>query len=114
MSNFWGPYNALAHPASTGAEYLVYSQNGQQFSVNLSGSNEVLKLEWFNPANGSKLDGGTVSGGAVRSFSSPFSSASVLYLRDAQLDLTTTPTSIGTTTVDPVTPVQTVTTLLLQ
>ena len=38
-----------------------------------------------------------MNGGAVRSFSSPFSSASVLYLRDAQLGSSPTPTSVGTT-----------------
>ncbi len=100
---------ALAHPASSGAEYLVYSQNSQQFSINLSGSNEVLKLEWFNPANGNKLDGGTVSGGTVRTFTPPFSGANVLYLRDARLSSAPTATSIWTATADPVTPVRTTT-----
>jgi hypothetical protein len=69
---------ALAHP---GQEYLVYAPSGGDFTVNLSGSSQNFRVEWFNPATGISSNGGSVAGGAKRSFSPPFSGDAVLYLK---------------------------------
>jgi Putative collagen-binding domain of a collagenase len=71
---------ALANP---GQEYLVYVPSGGNFTVNLSGSSQNFRVEWFNPATGISSDGESVAGGANRSFSAPFSADAVLYLKAA-------------------------------
>jgi hypothetical protein len=72
----------LANAVAEGAEYLVYLPLGGTVTVDLSASPEVLTVEWFNPSTGVTTDGGTVSGGADRSFIAPFSGDAVLYIRD--------------------------------
>jgi hypothetical protein len=71
----------LANPSSSGAEYLVYSVNGAVFTVNLSATSGTLTIEWFNPATGVTTNGGTVSGGATRTFSPAASGDWILYLK---------------------------------
>jgi hypothetical protein len=51
-----------------------------QVTVDLSASPEQLLVEWFNPRTGAKTEGGTATGGAVHSFTAPFSGNAVLYL----------------------------------
>lgn len=75
-------FNMLARAASSGAEYLAYLPSGGTATVNLSATKVQLAVEWFNPATGQAQDGGTVAGGATRSFTAPFSGDAVLYIRD--------------------------------
>lgn len=70
----------LANPVATGAEYLIYLPSGGDVTVNLSASLGQLNMEWFNPANGIAQAGGTVTGGAPRLFTAPFSGDAVLYI----------------------------------
>jgi hypothetical protein len=70
----------LANPSSSGAEYLVYLPSGGSVVVDLSETLGTLKVEWFNPEDGIILDDGVTAGGSEKSFASPFSSDTVLYL----------------------------------
>lgn len=49
-------------------------------TVDLSASSEKFDVEWFNPRTGATADGGTVTGGGERFFTSPFVGDSVLYV----------------------------------
>jgi concanavalin A-like lectin/glucanase superfamily protein/uncharacterized protein DUF6298/collagenase-like protein with putative collagen-binding domain len=71
----------LAKPTATGAEYLVYAENGAVFTVNLSATSGTLTVEWFSPSTGTTTSGGTVSGGGTRSFSPAAGGDWVLYLK---------------------------------
>jgi len=98
----------LAHSGTDHAEYLVYLPSGEELgriltslsidkrpiiylpgdskvTVNLSGSAIELTVEWFNPADGTIIDGGKVQGGASRSFTAPFFGDAVLYLYETNL-----------------------------
>jgi hypothetical protein len=95
----------LANPAALGGEYLVYLPSGGSVTVNLTGTPGTMSVEWFRPSNGTTTSGGTVTGGANRSFSAPFSDDAVLYLRGPQSavtpTVTPTPTSTPTATQTP-------------
>jgi hypothetical protein len=71
----------LRNPAASGAEYLAYLPNGGSISINLSSTQGTLTVEWFNPATGATIAGGTVNGGANRQFTAPFGGDAVLYLK---------------------------------
>jgi hypothetical protein len=95
---------ALANPAPSGAEYLVYLPEGSTVTktlnssgfdrnpevlwsmnatvkVDLSATPGELNVEWFNPGDGTTIDGGTVSGGSSdQMFTAPFGGKAVLYL----------------------------------
>jgi len=88
---------ALANPAASGAEYLVYLPNGGTVNVNISASSGQLLVEWFNPANGTVAGTDTTMGGAVRAFTAPFSGDAVLYIY-ATVPATQTPTPTRTKT----------------
>jgi hypothetical protein len=73
----------LANAVPSGAEYLVYAPNGGSFTVDVSATQAVLDVEWFDPATGQSMSAGTVTGGsATQSFTSPFNNDAVLYLVD--------------------------------
>jgi hypothetical protein len=97
------PRNDLASTgyclANPGSEYLVYlpSEEGQRWyrrwyirgqrltygltvTVDLSASSGILTVEWSNPVTGEIRSGGSIMGGDTRRFTSPFGTASVLYL----------------------------------
>ena len=89
----------LANPIATGAEYLVYLPSGGSVNVNLTGTQGTLSVEWFNPATGATSLGGTVSGGATRTLTAPFSGDAVLYLKSTNVGTpTSTPTTAGSPT----------------
>jgi hypothetical protein len=48
--------------------------------VDLSGSSERFRVEWFNPRTGETVDGGEVRGGGEKSFTAPFTGDAVLYV----------------------------------
>jgi len=93
----------LANPSAEGAEYLVYLPSGStvttllsrvgvnrdpsiylpadsSVNVDLSATPGELNIEWFNPESGEATAGGTIAGGASRSFTAPFAGDAVLYL----------------------------------
>src|SRR6185436_4253347 len=75
----------LRRAVANGAEYLVYRPTDSgNITVDLSAtsSTKVLSVEWFNPVTGAIVAGGTVNGGASRSFTPPFSNDAVLYIYD--------------------------------
>src|SRR5579859_3449658 len=103
---------ALANPAASGAEYLVYLPAGatatsilrsiginsnkfsnrfgsiylppdSQVTVDLSAVNGELQTEWFNPGIGEITEGGLVEGGVKRIFKAPFIGDAVLYLHQS-------------------------------
>ena len=75
---------ALAHAAGSQAEYLVYQPGSGGFTVNLSATTQVLKVEWLNPSTGAVTAGTPVTGGSsAQSFTPPFSGDAVLYLVDS-------------------------------
>jgi hypothetical protein len=92
------------------AGYLVYQpQSGGGLTVDLSGVNGRVRVEWLNPDNGATSRGDEVSGGGVVSFTPPFPSShgAVLLLQQVTPDLpTSTPTSTPrpTGTIPPITP----------
>jgi hypothetical protein len=73
----------LANAVATGAEYLVYAPTGGSFTVDLSATQAVLNVEWFDPSTGNSMSAGTVTGGSkTQSFMSPYNNDAVLYLVD--------------------------------
>ncbi|PYM95771.1 MAG: hypothetical protein DME04_03860, partial [Candidatus Rokuibacteriota bacterium] len=89
---------ALASPTSSTPEYLVYFVGDtSSFNVNLSSNLGPFAVEWLNPATGAKTAGADVVGGAVRSFTPPFSGDAVLYLKLASAPDTQNPTIAITT-----------------
>ncbi len=77
----------LAKPSAVGAEFLIYDPWDIEFWVDLTAVEGTMLLEWFNPETGATIAGGTVSGGDIPAFSSPFEGDSVLYLYQEGPDL---------------------------
>ncbi|MBI5768531.1 MAG: hypothetical protein HZA93_12095 [Verrucomicrobia bacterium] len=79
------PQGALASSgyclAATGREYIVYLPTGGEVSVDLSAAAGSLQVEWLDPRQGNVTAGEDVSGGARRSFKSPFAGDAVLHLK---------------------------------
>jgi hypothetical protein len=74
----------LSNAGAAAPQYLVYLPAGGTATVNLTAASGELAVEWFNPATGLAILGGTTQGGARRSFTAPFSGDAVLYVRDQQ------------------------------
>jgi hypothetical protein len=79
------PHNEIASTsyclANPGNEYLVYLPTSGTITVDLSAASGALAAEWFDPNKDATIDGGTIEGGARRSFKSPFGRDAVLYLK---------------------------------
>ena len=83
--------NVLANLNPTASEFLVYSDSGGNFTVNLSNTTRTLKVEWLNPATGVTTTAPSITGGAsAQSFTPPFSGDAVLYLYDSSLGVADT------------------------
>jgi hypothetical protein len=72
--------HVFANTNPTDAEFLIYSSDGGNFTLNLSGNEGQFAVEWMNPATGVKMPGPIISGGALRIFHPPFSGDAVLHL----------------------------------
>ncbi|HEX2782817.1 MAG TPA: LamG-like jellyroll fold domain-containing protein [Ilumatobacteraceae bacterium] len=84
-------HNVLANTDPTASEYLVYSDGGGAFTVNLSNTTRSLGVEWLNPATGVKTTAPSITGGAsAQSFTPPFSGDAVLYVYDSSLGVADT------------------------
>jgi hypothetical protein len=70
----------LAGASGENAEMLAYLPSGGTATVNLAAASGTLGVEWFNPATGTVVRGGTTDGGATRSFTAPFGGDAVLYI----------------------------------
>ena len=66
--------------AVVGSEYLAFSQYGGALTVRLTSVRGTRVLEWFNPATGQTIAGGTVTGGTTVKITPPFSGAAVAYI----------------------------------
>jgi len=78
--------HALANATTAHPEILVYAPSGDNLTVNLSGFDGPLAVEWMNPATGAKMAGALVRGGSTRTFTPPFSRDAVLYLSGSKSD----------------------------
>src|SRR5262249_58812599 len=80
-----GPAGELASTgyclAVPGREYLVYLPDGGGATVDLSGVEGKLAVEWTHPITGQSTSGDAVAGGAKRTLKAPFDGDAVLYLR---------------------------------
>jgi hypothetical protein len=72
--------HVLASTRAANAQFLVYAPNGGKFTVNLSGVNGTVIVEWMNPATGARITGASVKGGSTATFTPPFNGDAVLYL----------------------------------
>ena len=72
--------HALANATTAHPEILVYAPSGDNLTVNLSGFDGPLAVEWMDPATGAKTAGASVRGRSKRTFTPPFSGDAVLYL----------------------------------
>jgi len=69
----------LAH---RGEEYLVFQPgNKGEFTLNLTEASGAFSVEWLNVNTGATMPGKHVSGGASRTFTTPFPGPAVLYLK---------------------------------
>jgi hypothetical protein len=65
--------------AAAGKEYLIYLPDGGSVTVDLSGAEDNVAVEWFDPDAEQRSDA-AIAGGAPRELKSPFKGAAVLYL----------------------------------
>ncbi len=78
--------NALARFAPSATEVLVYAPSSGSFTVDLSGTSATLRVEWLNPATGTRTVAASITGGSrTQTFTAPFSGDAVLYLSDVAL-----------------------------
>jgi len=61
---------------------LRFSRIGwnESLKIDLSGSSETCRVEWFNPRIGEAVDGGVVTGGGEKYFTAPLIGDAVLYI----------------------------------
>ncbi|HKR09473.1 MAG TPA: Ig-like domain-containing protein [Gemmatimonadaceae bacterium] len=65
--------------AVVGSEYLIFLPNAST-TINLAGVSGTRTVEWFNPASGQAVAGGTVNGGSTVTIRPPFSGIAVAYI----------------------------------
>jgi hypothetical protein len=66
--------------AVVGSEYLVFVPGGGSVVVNLAGVSGTRTVEWFNPATGQAIAGGTVSGGGTVRLTASFNGMAAVYI----------------------------------
>jgi hypothetical protein len=66
--------------AKPGAEFVVYSPDGGETTVDLSAAKGELQVEWIEPVSGKITKGPAVPGGGRRTFRTPGDADAVLYL----------------------------------
>lgn len=78
------PCNCLANTSSGLWEYFVYCPNAASsgFTVDLTGNAHTFSLTWYDCATNTISNGGTVSGGAVRTLTGSSSLDMAAYLKD--------------------------------
>jgi hypothetical protein len=73
----------LANTSGPGIAYAVYYPKGRVADVDLTATNAVLRVEWFNPDTGNSEPAENISGGTRQTFRPPFDGLAVLLLRRA-------------------------------
>ncbi len=72
----------LAHADRRDPEYLVYLPEAGRVTVDLSGTEGALAVEWFQPESGETTKGKAVQGGGSVQFQTPFQGQdAILYLQ---------------------------------
>lgn len=81
----------------SGQEYLIYDEDGGSITIDLSAASasSVFAILWFDPKSGVEQSSGSITGGGLRSVSSPFSGDSVLLLKSAPTDTVAPSAPIG-------------------
>jgi hypothetical protein len=70
--------------ADQGKEFLVFQLgNKGEFTVNMSSASGTFSAEWLNVNTGTTIVDKPVSGGAIRTFTTPFGGPAALYLKAA-------------------------------
>lgn len=68
--------------ANRGREYLVFQPgNKGEFTVNLTDAAGTFSVEWFNVNSDTAVAAKPITGGAVRTFTTPFPGPAALYLK---------------------------------
>ena len=70
--------------AARGREYLVFQHNKGEFTVNLADAPGTFSVEWLDINQDRTVPGKPVSGGAVRTFRTPFPGPAALHLKLVQ------------------------------
>jgi hypothetical protein len=81
----------LANLSQEGAEFIVYSPDSGNVSVDLTSLDGQLSFEWFNPDTGEAAGLGSTQGGSIRVFEPPYIGDSVLYIYDPDVVTPTQP-----------------------
>lgn len=71
----------LARDHATAGEYVCYYDGSSTFNLNLSTATGTLNIRWLRCSDGTVQDGATVSGGAVRTLTPPWTGRVVAYVR---------------------------------
>jgi hypothetical protein len=83
------PQNTLASTtyclANPGSEYLAFAPSGGTFTIDLSAATGTLNVKWLNVKTGAYRNGGTMNGGAYRSFTASFTGPAVVHIKKADL-----------------------------
>ncbi len=66
--------------ADAGRDYVAYLPDGGEVTVDLAATTSAIAAEWLHPVNGTLTSGGTIDGGAKRTFKAPFYGGAVLRL----------------------------------
>lgn len=69
--------------ADPGREYLIFQHDKGEFTVELTDAPGIFAAEWFDINAGKTIAARPVSGGAVRTFTTPFPGPAALYLKKA-------------------------------
>jgi hypothetical protein len=67
--------------AARGSEYLVFQHDKGEFTVDMKDAAGTFTAEWFDINNGRAIPGKAVTGGGVRTFTTPFPGPAALYLK---------------------------------
>jgi hypothetical protein len=75
----------VLHVSADGMTYAAFLPKGGTISVDLTAlAGTTVGVTWYNPLTGQYYDQGTTSGGAVRSFVSPFGTSQAALVLMAQ------------------------------
>lgn len=71
----------LARDHATAGEYVCYYDGSSTFNLNLTNATGTLNIRWLRCSDGTVQDSATVSGGAVRTLTPPWTGRVVAYVR---------------------------------
>lgn len=71
----------LARNHATAGTWFCYQDGSGAFTLNLATAEGTLSVEWIRPTTGARTAGGTISGGATRTLTPPFSGPAACVVR---------------------------------